>query len=181
MTVSETVKASGLTPSSGYQGIETADDFIFAICPSDDKADKIGDWLVATERIREHSGSLNATTNDATYIRTGPITTKGNTQRTFSIQGDRYVGDAFQDKLLSLDLIFGSGQSVVLPYVYFSLRTGKGEKGSAAFIVTSDVGGSAGAAATFAVDVKGIGKPVVFDYSTIAAEAAAAPQKAVKA
>ena len=99
MTVSETVKASGLTPSSGYQGIENADDFIFAICPSDDKADKIGDWLVATERIREHSGSLNATTNDATYIRTGPITTKGNTQRTFSIQGDRYVGDAFQDKL----------------------------------------------------------------------------------
>ena len=52
---------------------------------------------------------------------------------------------------------------------------------SAAFIVTSDVGGSAGAAATFAVDVKGIGKPVVFDYSTIAAEAAAASQKAVKA
>lgn len=180
MTVSETIKASGLTPSANYKGIENTDDFVLAICPNDDKKDSVKDWLVATERIREHSGSLNPTTNDATYIRTGPITTKGNTQRTFSIQGDRYVGDAFQDKILSLDMIFGSGQSVVLPYVYFSLRTGKGEKGEAAFIVTSDAGGSAGAAATFAVDVKGIGKPVVFDYTTIVTEAAATPQKAVK-
>lgn len=36
-------------------------------------------------------------------------------------------------------MIYGFGQSVILPYVYFSLRTGKGEKGEAAFIVTSDV------------------------------------------
>lgn len=33
----------------------------------------------------------------------------------------------------------------------------------------SDVGGSAGAIATFACDVKGIGTPAEFDYSTVAA------------
>lgn len=66
-------------------------------------------------------------------------------------------------------MIYGFGQSVILPYIYFSLRTGKGEKGEAAFIVTSDVGGSAGTIATFACDVKGVGVPVEFDYLTVAA------------
>ena len=36
--------------------------------------------------------------------------------------------------------------------------------GSAALIVTSDVGGAANASATFAMDVKAVGTPVEFDY-----------------
>ena len=123
-------------------------------------------WVVCADHVREHSGALNATTTDNTYIRTGPVTTKGSTQRTLSIQGDRYVGDAFQDFLLSHRIAFGSGQSVVVPYLYFSLRTGKGEKGEGALILTSDVGGSAGANATFAADFKGIGIPEAFNYLT---------------
>ena len=55
-----------------------------------------------------------------------------------------------------------------MPYIYFSLRTGKGEKGTCALIVTSDVGGSAGSPATFACDVKGIGIPDEFDYTAAA-------------
>mgnify|MGYP006979027525 CR=1 FL=1 len=51
----------------------------------------------------------------------------------------------------------------------FRLRTGKGEKGSCTLVVTSDVGGSAGSPATFACDVKGIGIPAEFDYTTAAA------------
>ena len=51
----------------------------------------------------------------------------------------------------------------------FSLRTGKGEKGEGALILTSDVGGSAGANATFAADFKGIGTPAEFDYNTAVA------------
>ena len=76
------------------------------------------------------------------------------------------MGDAFQDFLLSHGIAFGSGQSVVVPYLYFSLRTGKGEKGEGALILTSDVGGSAGANATFAADFKGIGIPEAFNYLT---------------
>lgn len=126
-------------------------------------------WVVCADHVREHSGALNASTTDNPYIRTGPVTTKGSVQRTLSIQGDRYVGDAFQDFLLSHKIAFGSGQSVVVPYVYFSLRTGKGEKGEGALILTSDVGGSAGANATFAADFKGIGTPAEFDYNTAVA------------
>ena len=67
---------------------------------------------------------------------------------------------------------------MIVPYIYFSLRTGKGEKGTASLIVTSDVGGAAGNAATFACDVKGIGTPAEFDYNP--ATQSAAPAKAVK-
>lgn len=127
------------------------------------------DWVVFAERVKEHSGALNASTEDVAYIRAGTVTEKGETQRTLAINGDRCKGDAFQDFILGHEMIYGSGQSVILPYIYFSLRTGKGEKGEAAFIVTSDVGGSAGAIATFACDVKGIGTPAKFDYSPAAA------------
>ena len=62
---------------------------------------------------------------------------------------------------------------------HLRLRTGKGEKGSAAIIVTSDVGGAAGSKATFACDVKAIGTPDEFDYNP--ATQSAEPAKAVKA
>ena len=169
MTVTEAVTASGITPSADYKGIENTDDFVLAICTEASKKDAVKDWTVCADHVREHSGALNASTTDNPYIRTGPVTTKGSVQRTLSIQGDRYVGDAFQDFLLSHKIAFGSGQSVVVPYVYFSLRTGKGEKGEGALILTSDVGGSAGANATFAADFKGIGTPAEFDYNTAVA------------
>ena len=169
MTVTEAVTASGITPSADYKGFENTDDFVLAICTEASKKDAVKDWTVCADHVREHSGALNASTSDNTYIRTGPVTTKGSVQRTLAINGDRCKGDAFQDFILGHEMIYGFGQSVILPYVYFSLRTGKGEKGEAAFIVTSDVGGSAGAIATFACDVKGIGTPAKFDYSTAAA------------
>ena len=168
MTVTEAVKLSGLTPSTDYTGVETTDDFLLAVQTEASQTD-VKSWVVCADHVREHSGALNASTSDNTYIRTGPVTTKGSVQRTLAINGDRCKGDAFQDFILGHEMIYGSGQSVILPYIYFSLRTGKGEKGEAAFIVTSDVGGSAGAIATFACDVKGIGTPAKFDYSTAAA------------
>ena len=168
MTVTEAVKLSGLTPSTDYTGVETTDDFLLAVQTEASQTD-VKNWVVCADHVREHSGALNASTSDNTYIRTGPVTTKGSVQRTLAINGDRCKGDAFQDFILGHEMIYGFGQSVILPYVYFSLRTGKGEKGEAAFIVTSDVGGSAGAIATFACDVKGIGTPAKFDYSTAAA------------
>ena len=116
--------------------------------------------------MKEHSGSLNATTEDAQYIRTGNVTDKTGTQRTLAVNGDRCVGDAFQDFVLSHKIVYGTGSDVIVPYIYFSLRTGKGEKGSAAIIVTSDVGGAAGSKATFACDVKATGTPDEFTFTT---------------
>ena len=112
------------------------------------------------------------------YIRTGNTTDKTGTQRTLAVNGDRCVGDAFQDFVLSHKIKYGTGSDVIVPYIYFSLRTGKGEKGSAAIIVTSDVGGAAGSKATFACDVKATGTPDEFDYTT--AVQSTEPAKAVK-
>lgn len=169
MTVKETLEKIGIVPSSDYTGTEDADDFIFAVQTSDSQTKK-GDWIVCADHVKEHSGALNANTTDDTFIRTGPVTSKGSVQRTLSINGNRCVGDDFQDFLLSHKIKYGSGASVVVPYLYFSLRTGKGECGKAALIVTSDAGGAAGAAATFAADVKGVGTPEEFDYTTDAGE-----------
>lgn len=177
MTVTEAVKLSGLTPSADYTGVETTDDFLLAVQTEASQTD-VKNWVVCADHVREHSGALNASTTDNTYIRTGPVTTKGTTQRTFSINGNRCVGDAFQDFLLSHKIVFGSGSDVVVPYIYFSARTGKGEVGECVLIVTSDVGGSAGAAATFACDAKGIETPEEFDYLN---EAQTGGEKAAKA
>lgn len=169
MTVTEAVAKAkelfGIEPSAAYKGIETADDFVFAVQTDTTNQAAEGNWIVCADHVKEHSGALNVSTSDNTYIRSGTGTTKGATQRTLTINGDRCVGDAFQDFLLSHKIAFGSGQSVVVPYIYFSLRTGKGEKGIGTLILTSDKGGSAGANATFACDFKGFGTPTEYTYA----------------
>ena len=178
MTVSEAITKSGITPSASYTGIETTNDFVLAF-QIESTQTKESQWIVCADHVKEHSGSLNATTEDSQYIRTGNVTDKTGTQRTLAVNGDRCVGDAFQDFVLSHKIVYGTGSDVIVPYIYFSLRTGKGEKGSAAIIVTSDVGGAAGSKATFACDVKAIGTPDEFDYNP--ATQSAEPAKAVKA
>ena len=184
MTVAETLAAlkseKGIEPSASYKGEENTDDFILAIQTDNSKQAKKSDWIVCADHVKEHSGALNASTSDEAFIRTGTVTTKTGTQRTLSVNGNRCVGDAFQDFALSHKIKYGTGSDVVVPYIYFSVRTGKGEAGSAALVVTSDVGGAANAPATFAVDVKAVGTPKDFDYLTEVAQAAE-PGKAVKA
>lgn len=169
MTVAEAITKSGLTPSASYTGIETANDFLLAFQTDKSKQSKEADWIVCADHVKEHSGALNTSTTSDTFIRSGPTDTKSAVQRTLSVNGNRCVGDAFQDFLLSRKIVFGTGSDVIVPYIYFSLRTGKGEKGSCSLIVTSDAGGAAGSPATFACDVKGIGLPDAFDYTTAAA------------
>lgn len=166
MTVSETLAAlktkKGIVPSADYTGTEKADDFIFAIQTDASTQTKESDWIVFAERVKEHSGALNASTEDVAYIRAGTVTEKGETQRTFSLNGNRCVGDPAQDFLLSHRIKFGSGTEVVFPYIYFSAKTGKGEKG-----------------AGFACDVKGVGVPAEFNYLT-PTQADTLPTKAAK-
>ena len=101
MTVAEAITKSGITPIASYTGIETADDFVFAIQTESAKQTKESAWIVCADHVKEHSGALNASTNSDTFIRTGPTDTKSATQRTLSVNGNRCVGDAFQGFLLS--------------------------------------------------------------------------------
>ena len=169
MTVAETLAAlkseKDIEPSADYAGEENTDDFILAIQTDKTKQTKESAWIVCADHVKEHSGALNASTNSDTFIRTGPTDTKSATQRTLSVNGNRCVGDAFQDFLLSHKIKYGTGSDVVVPYIYFSLRTGKGEKGTCTLIVTSDAGGAAGSPATFACDVKAIGTPDEFTFA----------------
>ena len=168
MTVSETLAAlktqKGIEPKASYTGTEDTDDFIFAVQTDSSSQTKESAWIVCADHVKEHSGALSATTTDEAFIRTGTVTSKTGTQRTFSINGNRCVGDDFQDFALSHKIKYGTGSDVIVPYIYFSIRTGKGESGSAVLIVNSDVGGAANASATFAMDVKAVGTPVEFDY-----------------
>ena len=72
MTVAEAITKSGIAPSASYTGIETADDFVFAIQTESDKQTKENAWIVCADHVKEHSGALNASTNSDTFIRTGP-------------------------------------------------------------------------------------------------------------
>ena len=71
MTVAEAITKSGITPIASYTGIETADDFVFAIQTESDKQTKENAWIVCADHVKEHSGALNASTNSDTFIRTG--------------------------------------------------------------------------------------------------------------
>ena len=67
MTVSEAITKSGITPSASYTGIETANDFVLAF-QIESTQTKESQWIVCADHVKEHSGSLNATTEDAQYI-----------------------------------------------------------------------------------------------------------------
>lgn len=162
MKVSELM--AGITPSASFAGVETNDDFVLAIKTEESQTTE-KDYTVVQAGITSHEASLNPQTSDSQYIRTGLVTTKTGTQRNFAISGDRYAGDEFQDFCMSHAIKFGKGAKVVVPYVYFSMLTGKGEKGKAALIVNGDQSGDAGSNASFSADLKSTAEPAEFTYT----------------
>lgn len=155
---------TNFTPEADYEGTAQADDMVLAV-GFGGSSDTVGDYIVAQKQISEHSGALEAQTQDAQYIRTGKTTTKTGTARTITINGDRYHGDAFQDAMLAHDIKYGKGSEVIKPYVYFDVRTGKGEKGTATIIINSDIGGAAGENQTFDVTMTSTSEPAEYTYS----------------
>ena len=148
MTVKEALTAWDVTPEPDYQGQETADDFILGVKTESTGQETPDKYTVVQNFVSEHSAALNAQSVSNTYIRTGPVDTKTSTQRQ-----------------LSHKIKYGSGQSVVVDYVWFSSRTGKGEKGRAAMIVNSDASGAAGNNAGFSANLNAIGTPEEYTYT----------------
>ena len=54
---------------------------------------------------------------------------------------------------------------MIVPYVYFSMLTGKGETGKASVIVNGDASNGAGNNAGISVTVSGVEKPKEYTYS----------------
>lgn len=163
MTLTELM--DGKTPSASYEGYVTNDDYVLAVDCSDDGDDDVGDYAVVGTGIAGMDSDLNPITQDKTYIRAGTSTMKTGNQRSFSVSGDRYEGDTFQDFALSHDIKYGTGSSVIRDYVYFNLLNGKGEKGRVAIIVNSDGSGDAGESSEIDIDLKKSGDaPAEYTY-----------------
>lgn len=168
---SKTFKVSelmaGYTPSEDFEGWVTNDDWVFAIgVTGAEESEK--DYEVVQMGIAGLDAQLNPITQDKQYIRAGQTTTKTGTQRTFAVSGDRYIGDGAQDFIFSHNIKYGTGNAVVVPYVYFNVLNGKGEKGTVSVIVNSDGGGNAGESSAISVDFKKIGNmPEEYTYSAL--------------
>lgn len=159
---------SGVTPDANYTGWTTNDDFVLAIDlnPNGTAATAVSDYGVVQLGVAGLDAQMNPVTQDKQYIRAGQSTQKTGTQRSFTISGDRYVGDSVQDYIFSHDIKYGTGNSVVTNYVYFNILTGKGEKGTCTIIVNSDGGGNAGESAGIDVEFRKIGStPTEYTYS----------------
>lgn len=158
---------AGHEPDAMFEGFATNDDWVLAVGIGE-VASGEKDYTVVQMGIAGLDPQLNPVTQDKQYIRTGLSTSKTGTQRSFAITGDRYIGDAFQDYCFGLDIAHGVGQKVIVPYVYFSILTGKGEKGTVSIIVNSDGGGNAGENSSISIDLKSVGSaPTEYTYSAV--------------
>ena len=109
---------------------------------------------------------MNPITQDKTYIRAGQSTQKTGTQRSFTVSGDRYIGDEVQDYIFSHAVKYGTGQTVITDYVYFNMLNGKGEKGQVSIIINSDGSGNAGEYSAIDVEFRKVGStPVEYTYT----------------
>lgn len=152
------------TPSASYEGWVTNDDYVLAI--NTGNAQTESDYEVVEMGISGLDSQMNPITVDKTYIRAGQSTMKTGTQRSFSLSGDRYVGDPAQDYMLAHNMKYGTGNNVVTDYVYFCILNGKGEKGKVSIIVNSDGSGNAGESSAVDIELKKSGAtPSEYTYS----------------
>ena len=157
---------AGYSPSATFKGEVMANDWVLAVDISASQSAAIGDYYVVQEHIESAESSINSTTNDKEYIRSGKSSSKASNQRTFSVSGDRYIGDEAQDFFMSKK--YAVGQAAVCKYVYFNLLDGKGETGTVTISVDSDGGGSAGENSTISISLSKTGAaPTDFEWSSI--------------
>ena len=155
---------SGFHPNADYEGWVTNDDYVLAIAIGQNTTSVV-EYEVVQMGVEGLDAQMNPVTTDKQYIRAGQSTQKTGTQRTFAVSGDRYIGDPAQDYMLSHDIKYGTGNSVVVDYVYFNVLNGEGEKGKVSIMVNSDGGGNAGESSGIDIELKKIGgQPEKFSY-----------------
>jgi len=165
MLLSELMESYASGINADFEGELMADDYVLAINVkgTEGKTD-ITSYAVVQEHITGVDSSLNASTNDKQYIRSGTSSTKKDTQRSFSISGDRYIGDEAQDYMESVK--YKTGSDAVTEYVFFNLKNGKGEQGTVTISVDNDGGGNAGDNATVSYTLSKNGAaPTDYTYS----------------
>lgn len=167
MILSELMAKVTVNPT--FTGFVTNDDWVLAVDCGETAATDFtgaGEFAVVQMGIAGLDSNMNPVTVDKTYIRAGQSTAKTGNQRSFSVTGDRYIGDAFQDFALSHAIKYGTGQTVVRKYVYFNIVTGKGESGECVIIVNSDGSGEAGNSSEIDIELKKSGAmPAEYEWT----------------
>jgi hypothetical protein len=169
MKLSELMTDHTLNPE--FTGFVTNDDWVLAVDCGDTAATDftgVAEFAVVQMGVAGLDSNLNPITQDKVYLRAGQSTQKTGNQRSFSVTGDRYIGDEFQDFALGHSIKYGTGQAVVRKYVYFNVITGKGEQGEACIIVNSDGSGEAGNSSEIDIELRKSGSaPAEFAYTAL--------------
>lgn len=152
------------TPDPEYDGPQTANDMVLAVNFGQAGADP-GTFALAQPYITEHSGAINSSTQETEYIRTGPNTTRTGASRVITVNGDNKHSDEFQDGIKAHEILYGTGGTVIKEYVYFSLLTGKGERGRISIDVTADHEGVAGENDSFSATLTSDATPQEYTYT----------------
>ena len=164
MKLSEFMNAITLKPD--FKGIILADDYVLAINISGEEDTPPGEYEIVEQGLKTANGQLNPQEKTTAYIRKGQQTTKTGTQRTFSLDMDRYIGDPAQDFFDSFGIKYGTGQDCVVDYVMINRINGKGEKGKLSVIVNTDSSGASEENSGISVDLKSAGvKPEEYQYT----------------
>ena len=134
-------------------------------CTEDGTAASPAEYTYVGRHIEDYGATLNASSEDKSYVYEGDSTLKTSTQRTFSITGQRYISDAFQDFVTSYKIKFGTGSTVQRGYCYFHSGTKTGEQGTMTILVNNDGNGAASSPADIDVELKSSGPVSEYTYS----------------
>lgn len=162
MKLSDFMAARAARASLGEQ---QADDYVLAVdCSENGNETDVGDYAIATVHTENLGAAVSANTTDKNYLYEGATTLRSSPRRNFTVAGQRFGGDDFQDFALSHDVVFGVGSAVVRSYVYFNCNSNKGEKGTLTINVTNDGGAASGNAADFSVAMASVGTPAEYTW-----------------
>lgn len=163
MTVAELMK--DITPNEAYADFCLNKDFVLAFDLGSTENAAVDTYAVVSQGINDRSANLNPEEEENDYFHIGKWTTRTGVGRTFEFSGHYHAGDPLQKHLMSHDFKFGLGNKIELPYVYFNMFTGKGEKGTAMVSVQSDGGGAPSEKAAISIKASAQGTPAEYTYT----------------
>lgn len=162
MKLSTYMAARAARAASGEQ---QADDYVLAVdCTESGTEDEPGNYSIATVHTENLGAAVSANTTDKNYLYEGATTLRSSPRRNFTVAGQRYEGDDFQDFVLGHGVKFGVGSKVNRHYVYINANTKEGESGMLTINVTNDGGAASGNAADFSVSMASVGAPDEYSY-----------------
>ncbi len=133
---------------------ECGGDMVFAV--NTGKGSSVDMYTVMLTDSSDFSAKLVSDIRKKKYAVGGVHHIRKSVSRKFSAVIGRCGGEA-ADFLLKADILAGTGSAVTADYVYFSAKSGRGERGKVTVDVISDLGGGVGDIGEIYADFYGCG------------------------